>query len=37
VAVEVAKELHELGFALVATRGTASVIEAAGIPVTVVN
>ncbi|ENO79786.1 carbamoyl-phosphate synthase large subunit [Thauera sp. 63] len=37
VAVEVAKELHELGFALVATRGTGSVIEAAGIPVTVVN
>ena len=37
VAVEVAKELHELGFALVATRGTASVIEAAGIPVAVVN
>ena len=37
VAIEVAKELHELGFALVATRGTASVIEAAGIPVSVVN
>jgi carbamoyl-phosphate synthase large subunit len=37
VAVEVAKELHELGFSLVATRGTASVIEAAGIPVAVVN
>ncbi|AVR88800.1 carbamoyl-phosphate synthase large subunit [Thauera aromatica] len=37
VAVEVAKELHDLGFALVATRGTASAIEAAGIPVTVVN
>ena len=37
VAVEVAKDLHELGFALVATRGTASVIEAAGIPVGVVN
>ncbi|MCK2088469.1 carbamoyl-phosphate synthase large subunit [Thauera aromatica] len=37
VAVEVAKELHDLGFTLVATRGTASAIEAAGIPVTVVN
>ncbi|ENO90055.1 carbamoyl-phosphate synthase large subunit [Thauera linaloolentis] len=37
VAVEVAKDLHELGFSLVATRGTASVIEAAGIPVAVVN
>ncbi|MBS0552471.1 MAG: carbamoyl-phosphate synthase large subunit, partial [Proteobacteria bacterium] len=36
-AVEVAKELHDLGFSLVATRGTASVIEAAGVPVTVVN
>ncbi|MBS0545101.1 MAG: carbamoyl-phosphate synthase large subunit [Proteobacteria bacterium] len=36
-AVEVAKELHELGFSLVATRGTASVIEAAGVPVAVVN
>ncbi len=37
VAIEVAKDLHELGFTLVATRGTASVIEAAGIPVAVVN
>jgi carbamoyl-phosphate synthase large subunit len=37
VAIEVARELHELGFSLVATRGTASVIEAAGIPVAVVN
>ena len=37
VAVEVARELHDLGFSLVATRGTASVIEAAGIPVAVVN
>ncbi|CAM5309873.1 carbamoyl-phosphate synthase large subunit [Thauera mechernichensis] len=37
VAVEVARELHDLGFTLVATRGTASVIEAAGIPVAVVN
>jgi carbamoyl-phosphate synthase large subunit len=37
VAVEVARELHELGFALVATRGTASAIQAAGIPVAAVN
>ncbi|WP_333856919.1 carbamoyl-phosphate synthase large subunit, partial [Denitromonas sp.] len=32
-AVDVARQLHELGFGLVATRGTASAIEAAGIPV----
>ncbi|WP_407280038.1 carbamoyl-phosphate synthase large subunit [Aromatoleum evansii] len=36
-AVEVARELQELGFRVVATRGTASAIEAAGIPVNVVN
>ena len=36
-AVEVAKDLHALGFTLVATRGTASAIEAAGVPVSVVN
>ena len=36
-AVEVARELVELGFKLVATRGTAGAIEAAGIPVTPVN
>ena len=36
-AVEVARELHELGFTLVATRGTAASIAAAGIPVTAVN
>jgi carbamoyl-phosphate synthase large subunit len=36
-AVEVARGLHELGFALVATRGTAAAIAAAGIPVTAVN
>ncbi len=36
-AVEVARALHELGFRLVATRGTASAIEAAGLPVKVVN
>ncbi len=37
VAIEVAKELHDLGFAIVATKGTASVIAAAGIPVAIVN
>ncbi|HQR02933.1 MAG: carbamoyl-phosphate synthase large subunit [Proteobacteria bacterium] len=36
-AVEVARELHQLGFTLVATRGTAQVIEAAGVPVIAVN
>ena len=36
-AVEVARELHELGFALAATKGTAAAIAAAGVPVTVVN
>ncbi|MCJ9712790.1 carbamoyl phosphate synthase large subunit, partial [Bordetella hinzii] len=36
-AVEVARGLHNLGFKLVATRGTAAEIEAAGIPVQVVN
>jgi carbamoyl-phosphate synthase large subunit len=36
-AVEVARLLHELGFTLVATRGTATAIEAAGIPVAAVN
>ncbi|MDX9698107.1 MAG: carbamoyl-phosphate synthase large subunit [Rhodocyclaceae bacterium] len=36
-AVEVARALHELGFGLVGTRGTAGAIEAAGIPVNVVN
>jgi len=36
-AVEVARGLHTLGFKLVATRGTAAEIEAAGIPVQVVN
>jgi len=37
VAIEVARDLHEMGFALVATRGTAAAIEAAGVPVGVVN
>src|SRR3546814_91812 len=36
-AVEVARGLHNLGFKLVATRGTAAQIEASGIPVQVVN
>jgi carbamoyl-phosphate synthase large subunit len=36
-AVEVARELHSLGFALVATRGTAAAISAAGVPVRAVN
>ena len=36
-AVEVARALHTLGYPIVATRGTASAIEAAGIPVRVVN
>ncbi|MBB3167551.1 carbamoyl-phosphate synthase large subunit [Simiduia aestuariiviva] len=33
----VAKELADLGFDLVATRGTAAVIQAAGVPVQIVN
>jgi carbamoyl-phosphate synthase large subunit len=36
-AVDVARELHELGFVLVATRGTGGAIAAAGIPVGIVN
>ncbi|MRR50551.1 MAG: carbamoyl-phosphate synthase large subunit [Rhodocyclaceae bacterium] len=36
-AVEVARELYELGFTLLATKGTAASISAAGIPVTPVN
>jgi carbamoyl-phosphate synthase large subunit len=35
--IEVARMLHEMGYALVATRGTANAIEAAGIPVKHVN
>ena len=35
--VEVAKNLHALGFTVLATRGTASLVLAAGVPVTVVN
>ncbi|MBP9218344.1 MAG: carbamoyl-phosphate synthase large subunit [Sterolibacterium sp.] len=36
-AVEVARQLHQLGFTVVATRGTGAAISAAGIPVTIVN
>ncbi|MCL2590352.1 MAG: carbamoyl-phosphate synthase large subunit [Betaproteobacteria bacterium] len=36
-AVELARELLDLGFSLVATRGTAGIIEAAGLPVAAVN
>ena len=36
-AVAVARDLHALGFQLVATRGTATAIEAAGLPVRTVN
>jgi carbamoyl-phosphate synthase large subunit len=36
-AVEVARLLHELGFTLFATRGTASAIQEAGLPVTIAN
>ena len=36
-AVEVARGLHALGFALVATRGTAAAISQAGIPVQLIN
>ena len=36
-AIDVARGLHELGFRIVATRGTASAIEQAGVPVTLVN
>ncbi len=36
-AVLVARSLHEMGFKLVATRGTAAALSAAGIPVTAVN
>ncbi|HWS75400.1 MAG TPA: carbamoyl phosphate synthase large subunit, partial [Quisquiliibacterium sp.] len=36
-AVELAKALHEIGFKLVATKGTAAAISAQGIPVAPVN
>jgi len=37
IAVQVAKDLDRLGFAIVATKGTAAAIGAAGVPVTMVN
>nr|MBP7454166.1 carbamoyl-phosphate synthase large subunit [Ottowia sp.] len=36
-AVQIARDLHAMGFGLVATRGTAAAIEAAGVPVQVTN
>jgi carbamoyl-phosphate synthase large subunit len=36
-AVKLASDLHDLGFAVVATKGTAAAIEAAGVPVRLVN
>ncbi len=36
-AVDVARGLHAMGFKIAASRGTAAVIEAAGIPVSIVN
>jgi carbamoyl-phosphate synthase large subunit len=36
-AVKVASDLHDLGFNVVATKGTAAAIEAAGVPVKLVN
>ena len=35
--VKVARVLHEMGYGLVATRGTAAAVEAAGIPVRTIN
>jgi len=36
-AVEIARDLVEMGFTVVATKGTAAAIQAAGVPVTAVN
>ena len=36
-AVQIARDLHAMGFGLVATRGTAASIEAAGVPVQTIN
>ena len=36
-AVEVARTLHEIGFGLIATRGTAGALSEAGLPVKVIN
>jgi carbamoyl-phosphate synthase large subunit len=35
--VEVARLLHDMGYSLVGTRGTAAAVEAAGIPIRIVN
>jgi carbamoyl-phosphate synthase large subunit len=37
VAIEVAQKLHELGYPIVATKGTAAAIASAGVPVKIVN
>ena len=37
IAIELARQLHELGYPLVATKGTAAAIAGAGVPVRVVN
>ena len=36
-AIGIARKLHDLGYGLVATRGTAAALSAAGVPVTAVN
>jgi carbamoyl-phosphate synthase large subunit len=36
-AVEVARTLHEIGFGLIATRGTAGALAEAGLPVKIIN
>jgi carbamoyl-phosphate synthase large subunit len=35
--IDVARKLHELGYEIVATRGTAAALAAAGVPVTAIN
>lgn len=37
IAIKIARDLHGMGFALVATRGTAAAIEAAGVPCQTIN
>ncbi|HTJ93498.1 MAG TPA: carbamoyl phosphate synthase large subunit, partial [Pararobbsia sp.] len=37
VAIEVAQQLHELGYPIVATKGTGAAIASAGVPVKIVN
>ncbi|HLW04639.1 MAG TPA: carbamoyl-phosphate synthase large subunit, partial [Azoarcus sp.] len=36
-AIEIARTLHELGFSLIATRGTGGALESAGLPVRLIN